>query len=118
METVYQAMPMNMAWCVQCHRDPGARIRPRDEVTKLDWAPGAEDASTVAAFAAAPDLWWRATNAGVPVQSSYSGERMARNYVERVLATEGVAALKRELGAVLKRQYHINPSTDCVTCHR
>jgi hypothetical protein len=118
METVYQAKPMNMAWCVQCHRDSAARIRPRGEVTKLDWMPGAGDEGTVAAFAGAPDLFLRAVNAGVPVQSSYSNERMAREYVEKVLATEGVDALKRELGGVLKRQYHINPSTDCVTCHR
>ena len=43
METVYQAKPMNMAWCVQCHRDPTERIRPRDAVTKLDWVPSEDD---------------------------------------------------------------------------
>lgn len=38
-DQVYQAEPLNMAWCLQCHRDPTAHIRPRDEVTHLDWLP-------------------------------------------------------------------------------
>lgn len=37
METVFQAHPMNMAWCLACHRDPTPNIRPRNEVTNLDW---------------------------------------------------------------------------------
>jgi menaquinone reductase, multiheme cytochrome c subunit len=118
MDVVYQAKPMNMAWCLQCHRDPTDRLRPRDMVTKLDWAPSAEDPSTVAAFAAAPDLYARAVGAGVAVQSSYSSERTAVEYVKKVLAAKGESGLKRELGTVLKQQYHVNPSTDCVTCHR
>ena len=28
MEVVYQAKPLSMAWCLECHRDPGPNLRP------------------------------------------------------------------------------------------
>lgn len=44
METVYMAKPLNMAWCIECHRDPKPYLRPRDQVTNMAWAPqGADD---------------------------------------------------------------------------
>jgi len=30
MDEVYQAMPLSMAWCLDCHRDPAPNIRPVD----------------------------------------------------------------------------------------
>jgi hypothetical protein len=36
---VRQQQPLNMAWCLDCHRNPAARIRPPELVTKLDWVP-------------------------------------------------------------------------------
>lgn len=49
METVYQAHPLNMAWCLSCHREPEKNIRPRDQVTNLDWvAPANFDYKTLA----------------------------------------------------------------------
>jgi hypothetical protein len=75
MEQVYQVEPLNMAWCLQCHRDPEARIRPRDQVTNLDWKPEVKPGQTL-------------------------------------------EQAKRELGKKLMADYHINPSVDCVTCHR
>jgi menaquinone reductase, multiheme cytochrome c subunit len=133
MEVVNQVEPMNMAWCLQCHRDPTAYIRPRDQVTKLDWAPSAEDASTVAAFANLPaqDLKVRAYKAGVDIPNPEDprvvadkpmddGMRaaLAKKYVGKLEQAGSVVALKRELGAVLKQQYHVAPNTDCITCHR
>jgi hypothetical protein len=75
MEQVYQFAPLNMGWCVQCHRDPDSHIRPKDEVTNLDWKPPVAPGQTL-------------------------------------------AEAKLELGRKLRAQYHINPSTDCITCHR
>jgi hypothetical protein len=43
---------------------------------------------------------------------------LAKKYVGKMEQAESVVALKRELGAVLKQQYHVNPNTDCITCHR
>ena len=67
METVSQAQPLSMAWCLQCHRQPELYLRPLDQVTSMDWQP-TEDQLT--------------------------------------------------LGRRLRREYNINPSTDCSTCHR
>jgi hypothetical protein len=36
---VHQEKPLNMAFCLECHRDPAPRIRPTELVTKLDWVP-------------------------------------------------------------------------------
>jgi hypothetical protein len=79
MEVVYQKEPLNMGWCLQCHREPDSHIVPKDQVTNLDWKPNLE-------------------------KGPYAGmsEKKAR-------AT---------LGKHLKDQYHVNPNTDCVTCHR
>jgi hypothetical protein len=35
METVYQAKPLNMGWCLDCHRNPTPNIRPLNKVTDL-----------------------------------------------------------------------------------
>jgi len=76
MDVVHQTQPLNMAWCLQCHRNPDPRLRPRNQVTNLDWKPAqaAKDLAPLSAGAA--------------------------------------------LGSYLKKQYHVNPNTDCVTCHR
>lgn len=39
METVYQVKPLNMGWCLQCHRNPQENIRPVELVTDLGWIP-------------------------------------------------------------------------------
>jgi hypothetical protein len=37
MPLVRQTEPLTMGWCLDCHRDPVPRLRPRDEVTNLAW---------------------------------------------------------------------------------
>ncbi len=37
MAEVYQAKPLHMAFCLDCHRNPGAFLRPSDKVTDLNW---------------------------------------------------------------------------------
>ena len=69
MEVVYQAKKLSMGWCLECHRNPDARLREPALVTQMDWQP--------------------------PVG------------VDR--ATYGHA---------IRRQYNLNPSEDCSTCHR
>jgi len=67
MEVVYQAEPLSMGWCLECHRNPERHLRPVEFVTTLDWVPQ-ED--------------------------------------------------QLELGARLAEVNHIDPPTDCNTCHR
>ena len=39
MEVVRRENPLNMGWCLDCHRDPIEHLRPLEFVTKLDWEP-------------------------------------------------------------------------------
>ncbi len=38
MDEVYHAKPFSMSFCLNCHRNPAASIRPTDKVTDLGWA--------------------------------------------------------------------------------
>jgi hypothetical protein len=38
MDEVYHAKPLSMSFCLECHRDPAAKLRPVDKVTDLNWA--------------------------------------------------------------------------------
>ena len=44
MEVVEHAKPLSMGFCLECHRDPAAHLRPRDQVTNLGWTAGDEAA--------------------------------------------------------------------------
>jgi len=37
MEVVYQAEPLSMSWCLDCHRNPEPELRPLDQVTNMEW---------------------------------------------------------------------------------
>jgi len=39
MVEVYQAKPLSMGWCLDCHRNPEPRLRPAEFVTVMDWEP-------------------------------------------------------------------------------
>ncbi len=39
MEVVYQAEPLSMGWCLECHRNPAPHLRPLDQITNMTWAP-------------------------------------------------------------------------------
>jgi len=39
MPLVYQAAPLTMSWCLDCHRNPEPHLRPREEVFNMDWTP-------------------------------------------------------------------------------
>ena len=37
MDETYHAKPLSMSFCLDCHRNPAAHIRPTDKVTDLGW---------------------------------------------------------------------------------
>ena len=37
MRLMQMAVPFTMRWCLDCHRDPEPRLRPREEVTNMAW---------------------------------------------------------------------------------
>jgi hypothetical protein len=44
MEVVRQSEPLSMGFCLECHRDPGPSLRPKDQVTNMTWkAPDGEN---------------------------------------------------------------------------
>lgn len=43
MEVVTRVEPLSMGWCLDCHRNPTAHIRPANMITKFDWKPTKED---------------------------------------------------------------------------
>jgi menaquinone reductase, multiheme cytochrome c subunit len=70
MDVVETVKPLNMGWCLECHRNPEPALRPKNQITNMQWTPPADRADRAA------------------------------------------------LGHELKEKYHVNPNTDCVTCHR
>ncbi len=50
MKVVSHDQPLSMGWCLQCHNDPHANLRPVSEVTNLKWKPEAgKNASEIGA---------------------------------------------------------------------
>jgi len=41
MDVVYQAKKLSMGWCLDCHRNPDAHLRPPELSTQMDWQPPA-----------------------------------------------------------------------------
>jgi menaquinone reductase, multiheme cytochrome c subunit len=39
MDVVKTVQPLSMSWCLDCHRNPDAHLRPEQFVTKMDWKP-------------------------------------------------------------------------------
>ncbi|MCI0571904.1 MAG: cytochrome c family protein [Myxococcaceae bacterium] len=42
MALVYQVVPLNMGWCLDCHRNPSPHLRPLEHVTDVAWKPKEE----------------------------------------------------------------------------
>jgi hypothetical protein len=51
MPLIFQAAPLNMGWCVDCHRNPEAVLRPADQVFNMEWKAPANQAEVGAQFA-------------------------------------------------------------------
>jgi hypothetical protein len=37
MEVVRQEQPLSMGWCLECHRNPEPNLRPKDQITNMEW---------------------------------------------------------------------------------
>jgi hypothetical protein len=48
MDVVRQDQPLNMGWCIECHRNPGPNLRPKDQITNMTWTPSTDEAAQYA----------------------------------------------------------------------
>lgn len=48
MEVVAIVEPLGMGWCLDCHRNPGPHLRPRDQITNMAWEQTASEESVQA----------------------------------------------------------------------
>lgn len=51
MAAVYKVAPMTMGWCLNCHRQPEAHLRPLSKITDMSWDPGGQQAEIGARLA-------------------------------------------------------------------
>jgi len=49
MPLLYQANSLQMRWCLDCHRDPGPHLRPRDEIVTMGYEPAEDHADALMA---------------------------------------------------------------------
>ena len=48
MDVVHQDKPLSMGWCLECHREPEKHLRPRDQITNMDWKPAGDSQAALA----------------------------------------------------------------------
>jgi hypothetical protein len=51
MAQVQQEAPLTMSWCLDCHRAPESRLRPRSQIASMDWQPAGDPARLAAELA-------------------------------------------------------------------
>jgi hypothetical protein len=56
MAVIEQVQALTMGFCLECHRDPRLRLRPREAVTSMGWEPPADRAALGAELAKAYDV--------------------------------------------------------------
>jgi len=94
MPFMYQQATLQMSWCLECHRDPGKNLRPRDQVFNMRYRPPS-DISPV-----------EVDNKSFTDQASL-GQYLITKYRVRV------GRLKTSDG-----QTSVGDITSCSTCHR
>ena len=49
MAAVYKENTLAMGWCLDCHRNPESHLRPKEEITNMDWRPEGESQAELGA---------------------------------------------------------------------
>ena len=97
MEIVSQVEPQNMAWCIECHRNPQEGLRPPELVTNLAWVWDADGLKNYAGLFAGYEM---------PVTEADTA------------SPEAVEAFRAKWVAKWQDDRDVHPNTDCQTCHR
>ncbi len=59
MPGIWQVAPLTMGWCLDCHRNPGPNLRPKDAITRMGWKPEGDPKALAAQLMKAHDVHTR-----------------------------------------------------------
>jgi hypothetical protein len=121
MPLMYMENSLQMEWCLNCHRNPAANLRPTSEIYNMAW----EGPSSGKPVACAP-TGKGAAGTGPTALSVNCTITKPEGEVKTVALEQGPGGAQTftsqmELGRYLTEQYHIRPPnelTSCETCHR
>ena len=99
MPLIEQAAPLTMQWCLDCHRNPEAHVRPKSLI--FETRPLAE------LIAATP-----------PQDSEDKYPQQELNLAEQASNDADVASSLQSVRHQLAEEYAVESYTDCYTCHR
>lgn len=128
MEVVTQVESLSMKWCLDCHRNPAANVRPAELVTALDWNPSSTELDTI--YDAQVERGFKQLDADGDGELPYDQvvsfvsrpEALDSNRDQKISKTEllvGTTQVDRTtLGRLLLSINGIHPNTNCSTCHR
>jgi hypothetical protein len=103
MKVVWHDQRLSMGWCLDCHREPEASLRPLSEITNLDWHPATMDRQ---AFYDA-----LAQTSGRTAEELLGEAKAAGFSVNQPLTQE-------EVGSQLAKAWGVRPPESCTACHR
>lgn len=108
MTVVRQAKPLSMRWCLDCHRDPNAKLRPRNAITKMGWSKKYQPA-TDPVRKQRKDI--QLLRAALTSETNIKPVRMAGK--RRLLDKK-----TKKLSPEKIKQVVVNPPEHCSGCHR
>ena len=75
MEVVYQAEPLSMGWCLECHRAPEQHLRPLEDHNAECWRDMGRAAERVGEWSYA-QKWYRESAAALPFEARFGRTSM------------------------------------------
>jgi len=119
MPLTLQVASLDMQWCLDCHRDPVERVRPREQVFNMAWDPRRPTLEDLEAAGMDPaDLAFTQGHAGENGQGENGhGESLNGGVVSEDdirLTSAEVIELRQRLGD----QYDVQSLMSCSVCHR
>ena len=92
-----------MGWCLDCHRQPSANLRPLDQITNLDWKP--------------EDLDRKSFYESLAAHGGKSAEELLKQAEADGFSTKQPLTQK-EVGTQLQKAWGVRPPESCTACHR
>jgi hypothetical protein len=136
MPLMYEQNTLQMEWCLNCHRNPGANLRPVSEIYNMAWAGPSTTkpvwcSSADKGGATAQNVSCTTTNPGGPEVAQLEGAPAGPGKTKTADPSPLVGVVipanyqrftsQEELGKYLTAQYHIrrpDELSSCETCHR